>query len=70
MTEIEEAATLLHSGKYSCVIKKGEITRTFTRRGVADLYELYQDTPELLAGACIADKIDGLLRHFFELSQS
>ncbi len=59
MTEIEEAATLLHSGEYSCVIKKGDITRTFTRRGVADLYELYQDTPELLDGACIADKIVG-----------
>lgn len=59
MTEIEEAATLLHAGEYSCVIKKGEITRTFTRRGVADLYELYQDTPELLDGACIADKIVG-----------
>ena len=59
MTEIEEAATLLRSGGYSCVVKKGDVTHTFTRRGVADLYTLYQETPELLAGACIADKVVG-----------
>ena len=59
MTEIEEAATLLRSGGYSCVVKKGDVTHTFTRRGVADLYTFYQETPELLVGACIADKVVG-----------
>lgn len=59
MTEIEKVATLLHSGQYSCVIKKDDDIRTFNRRGVADLYELYQNTPEILADAYVADKIVG-----------
>lgn len=32
---------ILHDGGYSCVIAKGNEVRTFIRRGVADLYDLY-----------------------------
>ena len=37
--KMDELIRLLHDGGYSCVIRKGEI-RTFTQRGVADLYDL------------------------------
>ena len=37
---IEELIDLLHSGGYSCAIANGDIIRTFTQRGVADLYDL------------------------------
>ena len=37
---MEELINLLHTGGYSCTIaNKGEI-RTFTQRGVADIYDL------------------------------
>ena len=49
----------LHAGGYSRVIEqRGEI-RTFTRRGVADLYEVYRHHPEWLAQARVADKVIG-----------
>lgn len=50
---------LLHAGHYSCVIRKGSDTRTFHRRGVIDIYELYQTEPSFLQGASIADKVIG-----------
>ena len=37
---MEELINLLHSGGYSCVIANGDNIRTFTQRGVADLYDL------------------------------
>lgn len=43
---------------YSCVIRNGE-TRTFSRRGVADLFELLKTEPEFLDGASVADKVVG-----------
>ena len=49
---MEELINLLHSGGYSCVIANGDNIRTFTQRGVADLYDL-------LKGASIADKVVG-----------
>jgi len=49
---------ILHEGGYSCVIKNGEI-RTFSQRGIADLYELYKNEPAFLNGASIADKVVG-----------
>lgn len=56
---MEELIDLLHSGGYSCVIaNKGKI-RTFTQRGVADLYDLLTQEPEFLKGALIADKVVG-----------
>ena len=50
---------LLHDGKYSCVIANDNITRTYTQRGVADLYELCQNPSNFLLGSSIADKVVG-----------
>jgi iron complex outermembrane receptor protein len=50
--------TLLE-GKYSCVIKNGGEVRTFSNRGVIDLYNLFLNEPEFLKGAVVADKIVG-----------
>ena len=38
---MDELIRLLNEGNYSCVVRQGEETRTFSRRGVADLYDLY-----------------------------
>jgi len=56
---MKELIQLLHTGEYSCVIAHGEATRTFTRRGVADLYGLLTQEPEFLKGSTIADKVVG-----------
>lgn len=50
---------LLHNGGYSCVIQKNTEVRTFRRRGVIDLYELYQSFPAFLCDALVADKVIG-----------
>lgn len=50
---------LLHTGNFSCVIRKGEEVRTFTQRGVADLYELLTTDADFLKGSYIADKVIG-----------
>ncbi len=50
---------LLHQGGYSCVIRQGEEVRTFTRRGVADLYDLLYQDPAFMRGALLADKVVG-----------
>lgn len=58
---MRELLTLLDKGGYSCVIKSegsGEL-RYFTQRGVADLYNLYLNYPQVLRGAQVADKIVG-----------
>mgnify|MGYP000369195695 CR=1 FL=1 len=55
---MEEIIKLLHEGGYSCVIRNEEI-RTFTQRGVADLYDLLNQDPAFLKGAQIADKVIG-----------
>ncbi len=49
----------LHSGGYSCVIRKGDEIRTFQQRGVKDLWELCQSQDLFLNGAIIADKVVG-----------
>lgn len=56
---METIIELLHTGKYSCVIMNGTEIRTFTRRGVADLYDLYQENPAFIKGAAVADKVVG-----------
>lgn len=55
---MDELIKLLHGGGYSCVIRNGEI-RTFTQRGVADLYDLLNGEPVFLKGAQVADKVIG-----------
>lgn len=50
---------ILYNGNFSCVIRNGEEVRTFTQRGVADLYDLLKKNPEFLEGAYVADKVIG-----------
>ena len=50
---------LLHTGKFSCVIRKGDAVRTFTQRGVADLFHLLTTDAPFLLGSSIADKVVG-----------
>lgn len=56
---MEHIINILHTGNYSCVIKNQTEIRTFTQRGVADLYDLYQTDPAFMKGASIADKVIG-----------
>lgn len=50
---------LLHSEGCSCVIEsQGEI-RAFRQRGVADLYDLYQNERDFMQNAQLADKVTG-----------
>lgn len=48
----------LHREDCSCVIRNGDV-RTFTQRGVADLYDLLCAEPAFLQGAQVADKVVG-----------
>ena len=41
------------------MIAHGDCIRTFTQRGVADLYDLLVTEPDFLQGASIADKVIG-----------
>jgi iron complex outermembrane receptor protein/vitamin B12 transporter len=50
---------ILQEGNFSCVISNGDEQRTFTQRGVADLYDLYRSEPQFLKGASVADKVVG-----------
>ncbi len=56
---MEELIKILHETGCSCVIRNGGPVRTFTRRGVADLYALLCDEPAFLQGASVADKVVG-----------
>lgn len=56
---MKELINILHIGGYSCVIANKGKVRTFTQRGVADLYDLLTQDPEFLQGALIADKVVG-----------
>lgn len=56
---MESIIDILHKGGYSCVMKNREEVRTFTQRGVADLYDLYQADSAFMKGAVIADKVIG-----------
>ena len=50
---------ILHSGGFSCVIRQGNQVRTFTQRGVADLYQLLTTDATFLLNSSIADKVVG-----------
>ena len=56
---MDKLIEILDKGGYSCVIAQGDHIRTFTRRGVADLYDLLVQEPEFLHGAFVADKVIG-----------
>lgn len=56
---MNELIDILHRGGHSCVIRKGDDTRTFHQRGVADLWQLCQGEEHFLREAHIADKVIG-----------
>ena len=56
---MDNLKNILHEGSYSCVIESGGDVRTFSRRGVVDLYLLLRDEPEFLERAKVADKVIG-----------
>lgn len=56
---MKELIETLHKGAYSCVISNQGTVRTFTQRGVADLYDLYEHQRTFLQGAQVADKVIG-----------
>lgn len=56
---MNELTSLLHEGGYTLVVRQGATTRTFTRRGVADLLDLIDHDPAFLDGASVADKVVG-----------
>lgn len=49
----------LTQGGHSLVLENGGTVYTFRKRGIADLYDLLQNHPELLDGASVADKVVG-----------
>lgn len=57
--EDTDLISLLHAEGCSCVIRKGTETRIFRRRGVIDLFELYENDPAFMSGARLADKVIG-----------
>ena len=56
---MKQLIDILHKGHCSCVIEKEGKIYQFTRKGIADLYDIYHSTPQLLQGASVADKIIG-----------
>ena len=56
---MEQRTRQLREGGYSCVIRQGGVIRTFTERGVNDLYRLLTKEPEFLRNAEVADKVIG-----------
>ena len=55
----KEAIALLHQKNYACVIVNHGVVRTFTGRGVSDLYKLLKTAPNVLNGSFVADKVIG-----------
>lgn len=56
---MEELVKILKEGAYSCVIRNGDKLLTYTRPGVADLYETLINRPEVLKDALVGDKVIG-----------
>ena len=58
-SELSEITQLLHQDNYSCVVRNSVETQTFSRQGVRDLLSLYEERPEFLYNALVADKVVG-----------
>ena len=56
---LRDLAEILHKENCSCVISGRCGVRLCHRRGIIDLWELYNSSPDLLYGAAIADKVVG-----------
>lgn len=59
MRDKEKIIEILHQGGYSCVIENSGEIYTFTQRGVKDLFTILKESPEIMKGAFIADKVIG-----------
>lgn len=57
--ELDNLIARLHAEGCSCVISKGEEIRLFHRRGVIDLFELYEKDAKFMHSARLADKVIG-----------
>jgi len=56
---MEDIIKILHEGNYSCVVSNAEGIHTFSEGGIADLYDMVKNKPQLLNEARIADKVIG-----------
>jgi len=56
---MEDIIQILQTGDYACVISNQNEVRTFSQRGVADLYYLLNNDSKFLKGASVADKVVG-----------
>lgn len=56
---MEQLIKMLHEGGHTLVVSHAGEIRTFDRRGVADLYTLFKETPAFLKDAVAADKVVG-----------
>lgn len=50
---------MLEGGRHTLAIENNGNVYVFDGRGVADLFRIYTDTPHILAGAALADKVVG-----------
>lgn len=57
--ENRRAIKRLYAEGCSCVVRNGEIVRSFHQRGVSDLWRLLHEEPDVLRGAFVADKVVG-----------
>lgn len=57
--ELQKAIEILNNGDHTLVVSQGNTIYTFNQRGIADLYRILTESPEILRGACIADKVVG-----------
>lgn len=55
----DKAVAMLREGNHSLVVARDGEFRCFDSRGVADLYRLLSNEPEVLDGAFVADKVVG-----------
>lgn len=55
---MEQLKRILNKGKHSLVVDNNGI-HVFGGRGISDLYRLLNDSPEVLKGARVADKVVG-----------
>ena len=55
----KELIDVLDKNNYSCIVCNNDQIRTFEKKGVMDLYELYHNDFEFLKGAYVVDKIVG-----------
>ena len=56
---MKKLISILHDGSYSCAIRNKGLVKTFSGKGIRDLYILLNTADHPLKGADVADKIIG-----------